>query len=171
MIDEDRIEQFLRDKNLTNKDIKTKNLEYYPSGKVKMKLRYVGDYDTGQYVMMGHFDYDEDGNLIDFDSSEVRFEWLGEMMYKYHNEEEDLYDSPFPEKKPSKKTGKKYPDKQTKEIIELLNKYWKDDLPLRYVTRQKYFQYIADEFGKSLKGIETIESQYRPSWSLLPKEK
>jgi len=169
MIDEDRIEGFLKDNNLTIKDIKTKNLEYYPSAKVKMKLRYVGDYDTGQYVIIGHFDYDEDGNLMNFDSSEVRFEWLGEMMYKYHNQTEDLYDSPFPEKKPSKKTGKTYLSKEDEKILKDLEPYYirdeegHSDLWFDGIDHQEHFKKLAKKYGKSVDGIKKLAQRHDPN--------
>tara|TARA_R100000231_G_scaffold123306_1_gene93485 strand:+ start:759 stop:1598 length:840 start_codon:yes stop_codon:yes gene_type:complete len=62
----------------------------------------------------------------------------------------------------SAKKGKKYPNEQTYLICDELEKYWANNLPTRYLTRKKYFQKIADEFGMSFKSIERIEKEYRP---------
>jgi|TARA_Y100000294_G_C8449506_1_gene294117 hypothetical protein len=65
--------------NLSEKDVKSHIEECYPNGQVKMIIHYVGDWDTLNHSMLGHSDYDEDGNLMKFDSSEDRFSWLNKM--------------------------------------------------------------------------------------------
>lgn len=62
----------------------------------------------------------------------------------------------------SPKKDKKYPNEQTYLICDALEKYWAKNLPLRYWSRKKYFQKVADDFGLSFKRIETIEREYRP---------
>jgi len=70
---------FLNERNLSPDDVKSHIEEYYPNSQVKMIIHYIGKWDTNQLIMMGHSDYDENGNLMKFDSIDDRLDWLTKM--------------------------------------------------------------------------------------------
>ena len=156
-----KIKKWLEKKGLSKKDVKIKSIEYYPNGKVKMQTMYVGDWDGIDCVQLHFLDYDEDGNLMEFQSKDDRLDWLTEVHTELYNENGDGF--MFPSKKPSKKTGKIYTSKKHLDIIEQLKVYWDDNLPLTHLTRKEWFYKIADEFKMSFDGIEKIKRKYRPS--------
>mgnify|MGYP001216418638 CR=1 FL=1 len=65
--------------------IKKRTEEYYPNGQAKMVIQYKGNWDTGQFVLVKHFDYDEQGNLMKFKDEFERFEFLHTMHKKAIN--------------------------------------------------------------------------------------
>ena len=65
-------------------------------------------------------------------------------------------------KKASQKQGKRYISKSEQEIIQKLEIYWDDNLPLGD-NRKSYFNKIADDYGKSFDAIKKIEKRNRPS--------
>ena len=62
----------------------------------------------------------------------------------------------------SKKKGKRYISKTEQKIIQKLEIYWDDNLPLGD-NRKSYFNKIADDYGKSFDAIKKIEKRNRPS--------
>jgi len=69
----------------------------------------------------------------------------------------------------SKKSGKTYPKASTLNIIEALNKYWDDDLPLGH-NRKTWFHKIADDNMLSFGRVHQIEKDNRPP-TFVPKRK
>ena len=65
-------------------------------------------------------------------------------------------------KKASKKRGKRYISKTEQKIIQKLEIYWDDNLPLGD-NRKSYFYKLADDYGKSFETIVKIEQRNRPS--------
>ena len=61
--------------------IKRKTTEYYVSGQKKMVVEYRGDWNSGEFVVKKHYDYDESGNLMKFKNQFDRLEFL-DMNYK-----------------------------------------------------------------------------------------
>ena len=59
--------------------------EYYPNGKIKMVIEYKGDLDSDQFILIKHYDYDEDGKLMKFKDQFERFDFLDKMYKKAIN--------------------------------------------------------------------------------------
>ena len=98
------LDELLKKNDMTRKDVKTKTIEYYPNGKVKMKIKYLGTWDTNKCYECGWLDYDEEGKLLIFKTIDDRSDWLHEMDWNYRSQmDEDEIDSLdgiiFPEKK------------------------------------------------------------------------
>ena len=56
--------------------------EYYPNGQIKMIVKYKGDWESGKFVVHGHIDYDESGNIMKFKDQFERFDFLDKMCDK-----------------------------------------------------------------------------------------
>ena len=159
--------QLLKENNLTFKDVKTKNIEYYPTnGQVKMKVKYLGTWGMRKCFEVGWLDYDEDGNLMEFKTKDARFTWLNGIDIKYRKDmdEEELDDCDgviFPEKKPSKKTGTRNPTEQHQQIIKDLVPLFVGDLIDDGVKKMEYYEDLADDYGMSVDGIRKIVSRYK----------
>lgn len=59
--------------------------EYYPNGQVKMIIKYKGNWETGDFVVHAHVDYDEHGNIMKFKDQLERFDFLDKMHNKAIN--------------------------------------------------------------------------------------
>ena len=169
------LDELLDKNNLTRKDVKHHNAEYYPSGQVKMKILYLGTWGKRKCYDCGWLDYDEQGNQMIFNTKEDRLNWICEIDMKYRQEmdEEELEENEgivFPEAMPSKKTGKTYKDYNP--IIEALKPYWNwrvndvnmpKDTDGDYHTRKTWFYKLAEDFDLSFDRISQIERKFFPT--------
>ena len=161
------LDKILKENNMTRKDVKLHTEEYYPNGKIKMKIQYLGTWGKRKCYECGYLDYDEDGNLMQFDTRKERFSWILGMDMKYRRDmdEEELEENEgiiFSDKKPSKKTGQTYKSARTKKIIIKLKRYWDDNLPLTHLYAKDWFKKIAKDEDITPQAVKKIERQYRP---------
>ena len=71
--------------------------------------------------------------------------------------------------KESKKKGKKYFSNADLDLMDELEHYWMDTMPNCPSTkqpyyRQTYFNYLAEKYGKTFKGVEALEKRNRPKY-------
>ena len=50
------------------------------------------------------------------------------------------------------------------DIVQQLELYWNDDLPLGIETKKSWMEKIAEEYGYQYEGVRSIEKKYRPKW-------
>jgi len=167
------LDKLLAKNNLTRKDVKVHNAEYYPTGQVKMKILYLGTWGKRKCYECSWLDYDEQGNQMIFNTKEDRLDWIRGMDIKYRQEmdEEELEENEgivFPESMPSKKTGKKYFKKYHWDLMDDLECYWNDKkFPIDPITKQpyyvkSYFEHLADKYDVHFKTIEKFASDNSP---------
>ena len=65
--------------------IKREITEYYANGQVKMAIEYKGNWNTGEFVVLKHYDYDENGCLMKFKDQFERFDFLDKNHKKVIN--------------------------------------------------------------------------------------
>jgi len=102
-----KVKKAMKENNLTMKDVKRHIAEFYRNGQVKMIIEYVGEWDTRRCMELGWIDYDEEGNIMQFDDpvedyddkmidrgKKPRKEWVIGMYNKYRSQmDEDVIDA------------------------------------------------------------------------------
>lgn len=71
--------------------IKRKTTEYYASGQKKMVVEYRGDWKSGDFIVLRHYDYNENGKLMKFKDQFERLDFLDLNFKKVINLEKKDY--------------------------------------------------------------------------------
>jgi hypothetical protein len=159
----DKINHFLDENGLTEKDIQSENINFYPNGQIRIVLHYIGKRDTVSEIHLGHTDYDEDGNVIKWDSEDDRLTWVGKIgAEEYYRQQEQEYDDKesgksvidyltsdfFHNKIQELKTGNHDGHKVAKDVIEAINslklKEWKRPSKLHPNIEMDLWKYWDD---------------------------
>ena len=75
--------------------IKRQTTEYYANGQVKMVVEYKGDWNSGEFIVKKHYDYDENGRLMRFKDQFERLEFLDKHHKKVINLEKKDFNKPW----------------------------------------------------------------------------
>lgn len=65
--------------------------EYYTNGQVKMVVEYRGNWKSGDFTVLKHYDYDENGKLLKFKNEFARLDFLDKNYKKAINLEKKDY--------------------------------------------------------------------------------
>ena len=76
-------------------EIKRQTTEYYANGQVKMVVEYKGDWNSGEFIVKKHYDYDENGRLMRFKDQFERLEFLDKHHKKVINLEKKDFNKPW----------------------------------------------------------------------------
>ena len=75
--------------------IKRQTTEYYSNCQIKMVVEYRGDWKSGEFVVLKHYDYDESGKLMKFKDQFERLDFLDSNHKKVINLEKKDYNEPW----------------------------------------------------------------------------
>jgi hypothetical protein len=75
--------------------IKRKTTEYYTNGQIKMVVEYKGDWNSGDFIVKKHYDYDANGRLMRFKDQFERLEFLDKYHKKVINLEKKDFNKPW----------------------------------------------------------------------------
>lgn len=75
--------------------IKRKTTEYYTNGQIKMVVEYKGDWNSGEFIVKKHYDYDANGRLMRFIDQFERLEFLDKYHKKVINLEKKDFNKPW----------------------------------------------------------------------------
>jgi hypothetical protein len=75
--------------------IKRQTTEYYVNCQIKMVVEYRGDWKSGEFAVIKHYDYDETGKLMKFKDQFERLDFLDNNHKKVINLEKKDYNEPW----------------------------------------------------------------------------